>query len=351
MSVTIGIVGVNGYMGGEALRVLLNHPEAKIAWLTSRQPGPVSLQHPNFYGSGLHSIRLEDITPCDVALLALPTDAALTTTQRLLDMGTKVIDLGAAFRLRHRADWERVYGIPHSHWHLVSEAVYGVTELHADAVAQSRLVANPGCFASAAILGLAPLLQHQLVDPAHLVVTGISGSAGAGAEPSTATHHPELANNVLAYNVVDHRHSYEMEQELTAIAGAPVKVHFTPTYAPLVRGILNVCHAFPLQQWSRAQLLELYRDYYQTSPFVKIFDAPFEERSTWQYQPYPQIKAVAGTNYCYIGLDVDQRRGRIVVFSVLDSLGKGGAQVAVENLNLMHGLPRDCGLHYYGCHP
>ncbi len=351
MKIRVGIMGANGYMGGEALRVLLDHPNVDLAWLTSRTPGPVSDHHPNLFGCGLHTIAAEDITPCDVALLALPTEASLTASQQLLDIGTRVIDLGAAFRLRERAHWERVYNMPHTHWHLAQEAVYGITELHGNDVAEQRLVANPGCFASAAILALAPLMQHLPIDTRHIAITGISGTAGAGAEPSAVTHHPAMADNIVAYNVVDHRHSYEMEQELSLLAGAPVNVHFTPTYAPLIRGILCISHVFATAPVSRPQLLKLFRDFYQATPFVKIHDAPAEPNAAWQYRPYPQVKAVAGTNYCHLGLDVDERRQRIVVFSVLDSLGKGGAQVGVENMNLMFGLERGAGLLRFGRHP
>ncbi len=351
MKIKVGIMGVYGYMGGEALRVLLRHPQVELAWLTSRAPGPVSLHHPNLHGCDLHTVSEDAIGDCDVALLALPTATALSAAARLLDRGIRVIDLSAAFRLRDRAVWERLYAMPHSHWSLARQAIYGVNELHAPLIAAADLVANPGCFASAAILAFAPLLSRRLVDPERLLVTGISGTAGAGAELSPLLHHPAMANNVAAYNVVDHRHSYEIEQELSQLHDAPVSVHFTPAYAPFVRGILAICSAFPHEPLTREQLLELYAAYYTGQPFVKIVDAPAETAVAWQHRPYPQVSAVAGTNYCHIGLDIDQRRQRIVVFSVLDSLGKGGAQVAVENLNLMFGLARDSGLQYYAAQP
>ncbi len=201
------------------------------------------------------------------------------------------------------------------------------------------------------ILGLAPLLREGLVDPERLVVDGLSGTAGIGAELSRAAHHPEIGGNLIAYNVVGHRHTFEMEQELGLVAGREVRVHFTPTYVPIVRGILAVCHAFPERDVSREALLELYRASYPDGGFVQVYDLPAEEGGSWRYEPYPWVSAVAGTNYAQIGLDVDPRRGRIVVMGVLDSVGKGGAHVGVENMNLMLGLAPETGLTRRGLHP
>lgn len=338
-------------MGGEAVRVLHAHPQIELAWATSRRPGPIEYDHPNLIGQGIMLIQPDDISPCEVVFMALPTAASLEIAPRLLAMGCRVIDLGAAFRLDSRADWERLYGQTHDQWSLAGEAVYGISELHRAGIEQARLVANPGCFSSAAILGLAPLLSEGIVEPDTLVVNGLSGTAGVGAELARAAHHPEIGNNLVPYNVVDHRHSYEMEQALTRLASDPVRVHFTPVYVPITRGILAICHAFSVETVARTRLLELYRDFYRPHPFVQVYDLPAESGAGWQYRPYPWVSAVAGTNYCHIGLDVDERRGRIVVFSVLDSLGKGGAQVGIENMNLMLGLARTVGLEQVGRHP
>ena len=349
--IKVGVFGATGYMGGEVVRVLMDHPHAEISWLTGRNPGNLEEHHPNLYGCGLQLIHPDDITPCDVVFLALPTQASISAAASLLENNYKVIDLGAAFRLKQKSTWEDVYGMKHTQWPVAEEAVYGVTELHGAEPVGKRVVANPGCFVSAAILGMAPLLKHNLVDEQKLIVNGISGTAGVGAELSRAAHYPEIGNNIIAYNVVDHRHTYEMEQELSLLAGKQENVHFTPVYAPIVRGILNVCHAFPKQTVSRKELLDLYLDFYTNDPFIKIYDIPKENNVSWQYKPYPWVNSVASSNYCYIGMDVDEKRNRIVVFSVLDSLGKGGAQVGVENMNLMFGLERTSGLTRRGLHP
>lgn len=346
-----GILGATGYMGGEVLRVLLNHPDVNIAWATSRSKGLIEDYHPNLYGSGIQLIHPDEISACDVVFMALPTAASLGMAERLLQLDCKVIDLGAAFRLHDKDSWESIYQQSHSQWELAIEAVYGISELHRDEIKQARLIANPGCFSSAAILGLSPLIENSLVDRKTVIVNGLSGTSGMGAELSRAAHHPEVGNNLVAYNVVDHRHSYEMEQELSALVDDVVQVHFTPVYVPITRGILNICQAFNEQAITREQLLELYKDYYQQHPFVKVYDVKKENNGAWQYKPYPWVSSVVGTNYCYIGLDIDEKRNRIVIFSVLDNLGKGGAQVGIENMNLMFDLDRQAGLNQLACHP
>lgn len=349
--ISVGIVGASGYMGGEALRVLLDHPEVQLAWATSRTPTKVEDFHPNLYGTGIELIPPEEAGACDIVFLALPTQTSIEAAARFLDLGCRVIDLGAAFRLSDRGIWEAVYQQTHSNWPLVMEAVYGLPELHREEIAVARLIANPGCFSSAAILGLAPLVSERLIDAQRIVVDGLSGTAGAGAELARPAHHPEIGNNLVPYNVVNHRHSFEMEQELSLLADEDVAIHFTPVYVPIVRGILDVCHVFPHETVSRDALLELYREFYSDEPFVQIYDCPRENNVSWQYRPYPWVSAVAGTNHCLIGLDVDEARERIVVFSVLDSLGKGGAQVGIENMNLMLGLERTTGLERRALHP
>ena len=346
-----GIVGGTGYMGGEALRVLMDHPEVEISWVTSRQKGDISEFHPNLYGENIKLIHPDETEACDVVFLALPTDATIETASKFLDMNAKVIDLGAAFRLSDRSLWETVYGQKHTQWSLTEKAVYGIPELHLKEIKRAHLIANPGCFASAAILGLSPLVKEDLVETDRIIVDGLSGTAGAGAELSRAAHHPEIGNNLVPYNVVGHRHTFEMEQELSLQSTDKVTVHFTPVYVPVIRGILDICHCFPTNNISREMIIELYRDFYRDDPFVKIYDLPFEKSASWQYKPYPWVNSVAGTNYCFIGLDVDPDRGRIVVFSVLDSIGKGGAQVGIENMNLMFGLDRTLGLTRRGLHP
>jgi len=349
--IEVGIYGASGYMGGEALRILSEHPQVKIAWATSRSGQPVEVFHKNLYGSGIKLVKPEEATACDVVFAALPTGNVMNITKDLLGKGSKVIDLGADFRLKNRKDWESIYGMKHSCWDIAEKAVYGITELHREGIRKANLIANPGCYSSASILGLAPLIKEDLIDNEKIVIDGLSGTAGAGSELDIAIHHPEISNNLVPYNVVNHRHTYEIEQELGIIAASKVIVHFTTTYVPITRGILAICHCFPKMKITRAEILNLYKQYYKDEYFIKIIDIPKQENASWQYVPYPWVNSVSGTNFCHIGLDIDEKRNRIVVFSVLDSIGKGGAHVSVQNMNLMFGLDETLGLKRYGSHP
>lgn len=351
MIIKVGIYGASGYMGGEALRVLSEHPDVEVSWATSRSGQPLENFHRNFYGSGLKLISPAEVTPVDAVFFAMPTGTPMTLAADLLAQGTKLIDLGADFRLKNHPEWERVYKREHAAWPVAQEAVYGIPELHRAEIWPARVIANPGCFSSAAILGLAPLVEAGLIETDKIVIDGLSGTAGAGADLDITMHHPEIGNNIVAYNVVDHRHTYEMEQELGGLTEAKVAVHFTSSYVPITRGILAICHAFPTQSVNRESLLELFRAYYDGEYFIKIFDMPKDTQASWQYKPYPWVSATSGTNFCHIGLDVDERRNRIVVFSALDSVGKGGAHAGVQNLNLMFGLAETTGLTRFGLHP
>ncbi len=349
--IKVGILGGSGYMGGEALRILLEHPYVEVVWATSRSQKSAEYFHRNFYDSNIKLLNPNDITPCDAIFVALPTGHAMDIAQKMAETNTKIIDLGADFRLKNVGEWENVYNKTHLSPKLVSEAVYGIPELHREDILKANIIANPGCYSSAMILGLAPLVKADLIETDRIVVDGLSGTAGAGADLDITMHHPEINNNLLPYNVVNHRHSYEVEQELGLLTKSRVTVHFTSTYVPITRGILAICHCFPRNKVKRADLLDVYKEFYKKEFFIKIFDMPKEPQASWQYQPYPWVAAVAGTNFCHIGIDVDETRNRVVIFSVLDSLGKGGAHAGVQNLNLLFGLEETTGLTRYGLHP
>ena len=350
-TVEAGIIGGSGYSGGELLRVLLGHPQARIAFVTSRGDKALDSVHRNLLGSGLRFIREEEAPDCDVVFLCTPARESMLKAPPWLARGAKVVDIGSDFRLKDRRTFERVYNTVHTCWELVAEAPYGATELHRAAIRRARLVANPGCFAYTAILALAPLVKERLIDLDRVVVDGLSGTSGAGAEPVTPTHHSEIGNGVFPYNVVDHRHTYEIEQELSGVAEAPVTVHFTPYYCPFTRGILAGCHGFLTRAVTRAELLALYGDFYRAEPFVRVLPFDKDPQASWQYLPYPSVASVAGSNFVHIGLDVDERRRRVVAFGALDNLGKGAASSAIQNMNCMLGLPEDCGLRGPGLHP
>ena len=333
------------------LRLLLGHPHTRLAWVTSRGEKRLESIHRNLMGLGLQFSKEEDVRPCDVVFLCMPSRESMTRAQRYLEHGSRVIDLGSDFRIKNAALFEQVYKVPHANWSLVEEAPYGATELHRDAIRRARLVANPGCFAYATILGLAPLVREKWIDLDRVVVDGLSGTSGAGADPVPATHHSEIGNSTFPYNVVDHRHTYEMEQELSTAAGTAVTVHFTPYYAPFSRGILAGCHGFLNRNVSRADVLALYGECYRNEYFVRVIEVEKDPKVNWQYLPYPSVASVAGSNFVHIGVDVDARRGRVVVFSALDNLGKGAAGSAIQNMNCMLGLPEETGLTAVGLHP
>lgn len=350
-TVQVGIVGGSGYSGGELMRLLLGHPQARIAWVTSRGDKRLDAIHRNLIGSGLSFIREEEAGAADVVFLCTPARESMAKAPIYLERGAKVVDIGSDFRLKDRPTFERVYQAEHSCWDLVGEAPYGATELHRDAIRKARLVANPGCFAYTAILTLAPLLHAQLIDRERIVVDGLSGTSGGGAEPSTPTHHSEIGNSLFPYNVVDHRHTYEIEQELSAVAGEEVIVGFTPYYCPFTRGILAGCHGFLTRNVTRAELIALYEDFYRGERFVQVLGFDKDPKASWQYLPYPAVGTVAGSNYVQIGVDVDDRRRRVVAFGALDNLGKGAASSAIQNMNCMLGLDEDAGLKGPGLHP
>jgi N-acetyl-gamma-glutamyl-phosphate reductase common form len=349
--IKVGIYGASGYMGSEALRVLLKHPNVSLEWATSRSDAPIEYYHKNYYGRGVKYINPSETTSCDVIFFALPTGLTTELCQSYLKDGSKIIDFGADFRLINKSDWENIYQKSHANWELSQEAVYGICELHRNEIAKARIIANPGCYSSSSILALAPLVSEKLIDLDKIIVDGLSGTVGAGNELDLALHHPEITNNILPYNVVNHRHSYEIEQELSLIAKDKVIINFSSCYVPISRGILTINHCFPIQSINRNELLELYKEFYKTEYFIKIIDIPKDERASWNYLPYPWVAAVSATNFCHIGLDIDEKRNRIVIYSVLDSIGKGGALVGIQNMNIMFGLEEKTGLDFYGIHP
>lgn len=349
--IRVGIVGGSGYSGGELLRLLLGHPNVSIAWVTSRADKNLQAVHRNLTGSDLRFIKEEQADACDAVFLCMPSRESMTRAPHYLEQGTKVVDIGSDFRLKDQELFERVYKAKHTCWDLVAEAPYGATELRRPEIAKASLVANPGCFAYTAILTLAPLVKEGLVDVERLIVDGLSGTSGAGADPVVPTHHSEIGNSVFPYNVVDHRHTYEIEQELSAIAGEPVTVHFTPYYCPFTRGILAGCHGFLKRSISRADVVDLYEKFYRQEPFVRVLTLEKDPKASWQYLPYPSVALVAGSNFVHIGVDVDERRKRVVAFGALDNLGKGAASSAIQNMNCMLGLPEEAGIGGYGLHP
>lgn len=347
----IGVMGSTGYMGGEVVKLLLENPNYEVAWLTSRKTGKISDYHRNLIGCDLAFIREEEITDCDAVVLSLPSGMSMEIAPRFIEQGIKVIDLSADYRIKDVDLWEQIYGRKHISPEMISRSVYGIAELHRGEIKKSSLIANPGCFSSSAILGLAPLMKEKNINKDNISIVGLSGSSGVGAELDIVAHHPEAHNNIVAYNVVGHRHTFEIEQELQLLSNEKVSVNFTPAYVPITRGILSICNLNYEGELTLQDVISIYEEFYRGEEFIKILEYKKDSNASWQYKPYPWVTAVAGTNYCHIGMDIDTTRKRIVIFSALDNMGKGGAHVCIQNLNLIFGLEEGSGLRTYASHP
>jgi N-acetyl-gamma-glutamyl-phosphate reductase len=343
----IAVAGSSGYAGGELLRILLAHPEARVTAVTSEKSAgkPVSDIFPHL--TGLTRLVCEPLDPdavaekADLVFLALPHVTSLETAYRFHKLGKKVIDLSADYRLADENLYERWYEHRHNHPELLKQAVYGLPELHREKIRTASLIANPGCYPTGALLGLAPLVKRGLVDLKTIIVDSTSGVSGAGRTPAPAYHFPEVNEGFTAYKVGAHRHTPEMEQELSALAGAAVTITFTPHLAPMNRGILSTVYASLNAEADGARLHSLYSEFYREEPFVRVLA---EGR-------FPNVHYVRGANFCDIGVAVDVRTGRAVVVTAIDNLVKGAAGQAVQNMNLAMGFEETAGLGVAGAFP
>lgn len=336
----VAIVGASGYTGVELLRLLHCHPEVAITCVTSEQSAgkaisevfPTLRSRYNLVLENLEPVRIAD--RADFIFTALPHKAAMEVVPTFLKLGKRVVDLSADYRLRDAKEYEAWYE-PHMNPALLEQSVYGLPELRREKIAGADLVANPGCYPTSVILGLAPLLKKKLIDPATIIADSKSGVSGAGRSAKVDNLYCEVNEGFKAYGVGGaHRHIPEIEQELSLLAGKQLKITFTPHLAPMDRGILSTIYATPTGAVSSAELLELYRAYYQGEAFVRILP----EGS------FPSTSHVRGSNFCDIGLAVDNRTGRVVVVSAIDNLIKGASGQAVQNMNIMNGFPENLGL-------
>lgn len=332
----VGILGATGYTALELIRILLDHPHAEITVLTSRQEGSPHVQsvHPSLYGR--LDVRCEDLSPAAIAEKAevvfgcLPHGASMAAVPELLERGCRVVDLSADYRLNDPAVYAEWYGLAHTDPERTKTSIYGLPELFAEQIRGSQFIANPGCYTSTSILGLAPLLAKGLAEPQGIIIDAKSGVSGAGRSPKLTSHFPEVNESFMAYSVGRHRHTPEIEQVLSQVSGKAVEVLFTPHLVPMDRGILATIYATPTRDVSEDELLAVYREFYQSSPFVRVVEH------------IPATKDSAGTNFCDITLRVV--RGRIVILACLDNLIKGASGVAIQNFNLMCGYPETTGL-------
>jgi len=336
----VAVVGASGYTGVELLRLLHCHPEVAVTCITSEQSAgkPVAEVFPtlrNRYAQVLENLEPVRVAErADLIFTALPHKAAMEVVPTFLKLGKRVVDLSADYRLTDAATYEQWYE-PHLNPHLLQKAVYGLPELRRAKIAAAKLVGNPGCYPTSIILGLMPLLKKGMIDLSTIIADAKSGVSGAGRGAKVENLFCEVNDGFKAYGVGGvHRHIPEIEQELSLLAGETVCISFTPHLVPMDRGILATIYAQLCGSTTAADLLALYTETYAGEPFVRVLPSGM----------FPSTAHVCGSNFCDIGVTVDQRTGRVIIVSAIDNLVKGAAGQAVQNMNLMCGFPEALGL-------
>jgi len=341
--VEITIVGASGYLGGELLRILVNHPEVdKIIPVSRSYAGkPVYSLHRNLYrifDENFEDLNLEKIDS-DLIFFAAPPGDWFESVPGLLERGIRVITLGGKFRIQDSEIDREVYG-GYENEELLRERVYGLPELYRDEIRRARFVTNPGCYPVSIILAIFPLVGFgDRLDLKRIIVNSISGTSGAGASPSGFLHHPEMCNTVKPYNVTFHRHTPEMEFILKDVFKRDIRISFTPSVGNMSRGIMSYITLFSKEL--DVNLSKHFNNFYKKEPFVRVI----RERN----ENIPELGSVIGTNFCDIGVNYDN--GRILILSAIDNLIKGGSGQGVQNMNLMLGFDEKSGLELIGGHP
>lgn len=334
--IRVAIIGASGYTGAESIGIILRHGKAKLTYLSALpdECGLVADIFPQFKGRCDMAIEPLDIDKlikaADVALCCLPHKVSMGFVPKLLDAGLKVVDFSADYRIKDAAVYEKFYSVKHTDTKNLAEAVYGLPELFRKEIKKARLIANPGCFPTSAILAIAPLLREKLIDTNTIIVNAVTGSSGAGKNPSVKFHFPNMNENLFAYGIGNHRHTPEMEQIAGQIAGCAAQIIFQPHAGPIDRGIYSSVYCQPKGKADSGKLFELYGEFYKGEPFVQVVKSA------------PGMKDIAGTNYCHVFPTVV--KDRIVCFSVIDNLIKGAAGQAIQNMNLIFDLPETLGL-------
>jgi N-acetyl-gamma-glutamyl-phosphate/LysW-gamma-L-alpha-aminoadipyl-6-phosphate reductase len=339
------IVGASGYAGGELLRLLLGHPEVEVAEITSETYAGMYAHfvHPNLRGyTDLRFTRLASVEPCDLLFLALPHGKTMARIGELSQQAERIIDLSADFRLREPAAYEAWYGCTHPSPDWLSTFVYGLPEIHREALRSAKYASGPGCNAAVTLLALAPLIRRGLVR--ETVVDVKVGSSEGGNKATPASHHPERAGVMRTYAPTGHRHEAELIQELDLDPASP-NLHFTVTSIGTVRGALATCHCLLKDAIDEKVIWSLYREDYGGEPFVRLV------RAKRGIHRYPEPKLLSGSNHCDIGFAVDDGGKRAVVVAAIDNLMKGAGGNAVQAMNVMHGWPETTGLEFPGLHP
>src|SRR3989338_801051 len=345
--ITASIVGASGYAGGELLRILLRHPQVKIKQVTSNRFAgeSVVLNHPNLRGvTDLTYTDINSLHACDVLFVSLPNGVSQQFMNQFINLADKVVDLGADFRIHSNEGWKAWYKKEHQNPQLLKNFVYGVPELHREDIKYAKYVAGPGCEAIVSILSLYPLVKNRKLDLKRIIVDAKMGSSQAGNKATDSSHHAERSRVVRTYMPLRHRHTAEIEQELTFNNLKP-QVSVTATAIEMVRGLQVTVHAYLNQGTTESDLWKVYRKEYFKEPFISMV-----KTKSGLYR-YPEPKIIQGTNFCDIGFETDSQTGRIVVIGAIDNLVKGTSGNAVQCMNLMCGFDEKLGLDYIGLHP
>lgn len=339
--IKIGIVGASGYTSSELIRLLISHPgDIKLELVTSRTYEGQSVAKVIPSLKGLVELKFEKFEisklkeRVDFVFLAVPHKVAMNFVPDILKQSIRIVDFSADYRLKDAEVYKDWYHVEHTSPEFIDDAVYGMPELYREEIRNAKLVANPGCYPTGAILGTLPLFKEKLVYTDNIIVDSKSGVSGAGRTPKEAYHLPTRDSNVEAYKIGVHRHIPEIEQELSFYAKTEIKLNFTPHLIPMSRGILTTSYFKLKEQVTTDEVLEVYRDFYKNEPFVRILDK----------EEYPQTKAVRGSNFCDIGLEVVSRTETVVVSTAIDNLVKGASGTALHNFNIMASLKETAGL-------
>ncbi|MCO5250171.1 MAG: N-acetyl-gamma-glutamyl-phosphate reductase [Candidatus Kapabacteria bacterium] len=333
----IGIIGATGYTGSELVRILKNHPDVEIHLITSesRAGERFSDVHPFFQGieeQELQSINQIENYDLDLVFLALPHGVSMEFVKKFHDKPFSIIDLSGDFRLKPKVVYEEWYKMEHIYPKGIDDAVFGIPELFADEIKNAKLIANPGCFPTSAILGAAPLVIEGYVETNYIIVDSKSGVTGAGIKSKPVNLFSNVNDNFRAYGIMNHRHTIEIQNTLEHISKQETIVQFTPHLLPVDRGILSTIYLRPKKAFNKKTLTDVYESFYKDKPFVRMRNQA------------PAIKDVRGTNYCDIHLCFDERTNMIIIVSVIDNLVKGAAGQAVQNMNIIFGLDEKSGL-------
>ena len=344
--VKVGIAGASGYTGLELLRLLIKHPEVDIAIITSEkyQGQKIADVFPSF--SGFSDQEFVSLSPsianeCDILFLALPHTTAMNQVPAFLKENCRVIDLSADYRLKSAEIFETWYNVAHEQTETLTQAVYGLPELHREHIRSAKLVANPGCYPTSVILALAPLVSTDWVDLESIIADSKSGVSGAGRKLSTNTQFAECNEAVSAYGLGTHRHTPEIEQEISTLAGQEISLTFSPHLMPMTRGLLSTIYINLTRDMELETLGKHYRKFYKNEPFVRILNLG----------TFANTHHVVASNYCDIGLQIDRRNRRIILTSAIDNLVKGAAGQAVQNMNIMLGIDEKTALDFPGIFP